>query len=397
MGTSKRLMSLFVGALAVSILFASPRYSSSEAPPPKDKYADVHLNPNGFSPSSECGKCHKDIYSTWKNSLHAEAPNNSVFQTAYLQAYFERGEEVRQVCLACHAPIAALNADFKLTGEITREGINCDYCHSIAEVQPGGNGPRNRFEYGLVKNGPLQNVSSPVHKTRYNETFKESRFCWGCHEFETASGVKLIETYSEWAKGPYPAKGIHCQNCHMRKISGKIVAEEVKAIPQKEISSHDIAGGHSLTQREESIGIKIAQVNRFKQKVEVTVDVTNKGAGHMIPTGIPSKKIVLQVFIQSKTGEVHQMHQKTYQKVMVDANGEPVVHDSDLLLGKPVRILSDNRIAPLETRREKFTFFVPEEKDQKVSAAVFYSHTPRIVQPSPIHIKLHEVQQAIGP
>lgn len=395
----KGYCALIIGFVLPVASFFPAQTAPAEESPGAGKFADIHLNPNGVSPSAECGKCHKDIYSDWKNSLHAQAPYNPVFQTAFLQAYFERGEEVRQICLNCHAPIASLNADFKLKQEITMEGINCDYCHSTAETSslPGVNGPRNRFEFGLLKQGPLKNAASPVHQTRFNELFSQSQFCGGCHEYETGTGVKLIETYSEWKNGPYPAKGIQCQYCHMRKIAGKTVPEEIKQTPGKEISSHDIAGGHSPAKREESVDIKIASVSKFKQKVEIAVDVVNKGAGHKLPTGIPSKKIVLQVSIQSKSGEARQTQQRTYQKIMVDEKGDPVTGDYDLLLSKAAKILSDNRIAPLETRRENFTFFVPEEKNLKISAAVYYDHNPKIIQPSPIHVKLREVQETLRP
>ena len=192
-----------------------------------EKKITVQLNPNGISSSVECGKCHKDIYTTWKNSLHAEALDNQVFKTAYLQTYFERGEEARKLCLKCHAPIAFLNNDLKLSQSIALEGINCDYCHSIAEILPEG----PRFEFGLLKQGPLQNVTSPVHPTRFNALFKQSQFCGGCHEYTSANGIKLIETYSEWSQGPYPAQGKQCQSCHMRKVVGKIVATEGKQTP----------------------------------------------------------------------------------------------------------------------------------------------------------------------
>lgn len=364
--------------------------------PGKDVFAvDVNmpvLNSKGITQSLECAKCHKDIYSTWNESLHAKAAENPVFTAAFLQVYFERSESARTLCLRCHAPVTAINNDFKLGQGVTREGVNCDYCHSIAEITSQG----PRFEFDLLKQGPLRDVTSPVHKTRFNELFKQSQLCAHCHDLETANGLKLIETYTEWKQGPYPAKGTQCQDCHMRKVAGKIVAPEVKQTPEKTISSHDIAGGHSTSKREESVGIKITDIARHKQKIVVAIDVTNKGAGHKIPTGIPTKKIVLQVSIQSKNGETYQMQKKIYQKLLADENGQPVISDSDIFLGKAVKIVSDNRIAPLETRREKFTFFVPDEKDQKISAAVFYEHNPKIIQSAPIHIKLHEVIESIG-
>ncbi len=79
----------------------------------------------------------------------------------------------------------------------------------------------------------------------------------------------------------------------------------------------------------------------------------------------------------------------------MDGDGNPVTSDADLLLGRGEKIISDNRIGPLETVRESFTFFVPEEGDQVVSAAVFYMHHPEVIQPSPIHIKMNEVTQVL--
>ena len=84
-----------------------------------------------------------------------------------------------------------------------------------------------------------------------------------------------------------------------------------------------------------------------------------------------------------------------YQKVIADAQGNAVTKLVDLMLGKATKVMSDNRIAPLETRRESFTFFVGKPEDQTVSATAYYSYTPEILQPAPIHIKLNEVQRRV--
>lgn len=379
------------------VLLFSAASTFAEEASVEDKYKDIHINPVGLTPSRECGKCHKDIYASWKNSLHAQAVSNPVFNTAYLQASFANREEAKRKCLPCHAPIAVLTDDFGLRRAISRESINCDYCHSITDVAANSAGPKPEFEFGHVKQGPLKNVKSPVHSTRYNKLYRQSLFCKGCHEYTGENGAKLIETFSEWQKSPYPAKGIHCQDCHMRKIAGKIVAEDIKKTLRKEISSHDIAGGHSLTMREKSIEVKITNIKRSRQKVAVTVEITNKGAGHKIPTGLPSKKIILQVSVQSKYGETMQTQMKFYQKLIVDKRGEKITDDAVILMGKTGNIASDNRIGPMETRQERFTFFVPKGKGQRISAAVFYSHNPKIIAVSPIRIKLKEVFQPLEP
>jgi hypothetical protein len=384
------LVLLIPACLALLIGVASP----ASAEKPKTPGA-AQLNPQGFSASAECGKCHADIYAAWKNSLHAQASDNSVFQTAFLQSYFERGEPARQLCLTCHAPIAGINNDLKLAQPLTRENINCDFCHSIAEVLPGFNGPHYKFAFGLLKQGPRPQADVRIHTTRTNEAFSQSRYCAGCHEMDLPNGVKLIGTFSEWQASPYARENTHCQNCHMPKIPGKIVNDP--SVPEQKISGHDIAGGHSISKREEAIDIAITDVSRYKNKLTVSVNVTNKGAGHKLPTGLPSKKIVLQVTVQSRSGGPNMRQEKTYQKMLVDAGGAAVTLDADLMLGKGVTIASDNRIAPQETRREQFTFFVPEGETYKISAAAFYNHSPRIVQAAEIHLKLKEVHTQTGP
>lgn len=365
----------------------------AEGVPEKKNLPEVFLNKSGISASSECGKCHKDIYDTWKNSLHSQVKGNAVFWTAYLQAYYDDAEKAQTLCLSCHAPVAIINEDFRLAKELSREGVNCDYCHSISEVHRENNQFKYKHEFGLLKQGPLENVESPVHETKFNRLYEQSRFCAVCHEYTTDAGVKLIETYSEWERGPYSKEGVHCQDCHMRKIKGKIVAKEIAETPEKKISSHDIGGGHSLAMRDKSLDIQISAIERLKQKIIVFVDITNRGVGHKIPTGLPSKKIILKVVVQSSSGAVLQTQKKVYQKSLVDKNGVPVVKDSDLMLGKGIRIVSDNRIGPKETRRERFMFFLPEGEGRKISATIFYSHNPEIIQKAPIHIKMIEVSK----
>jgi len=254
---------------------------------------------------------------------------------------------------------------------------------------------RYHHEFGLMKQGSLKNVKSPVHETRFNPLYKKSGICAGCHEFESPSGMKIIETFSEWQKSPYPAKGVHCQNCHMRKVTGKPVAEEIMKTAGKEISSHDISAGHALSLRKKSLALNIIDVSINRQKVVVTVEIKNQGSGHKIPTGLPTKKIILQVAIKSGNGEVAHIQQKVYQKLIADREGKVVGNLVDLMLEKNLKILSDNRIRPKETRREQFTFFVPEIAGKRVTAEVYFSHTPEVIQPSRIHIKMNEVTKLL--
>ena len=383
-----------VGFCIGGALCASTAHAEKEAGPAPD-ISGIHLSVKGFSSSRQCGQCHKEIYNDWKHSLHADASGNAIFQSAYMQVYFEQGESARPACLACHAPVAYFNNDPKLTQSISREGVSCDFCHSIAEVLPGTTeGPQFRFEFGGVKQGPLKKSNSPAHQTRFNDLYQQSLFCKGCHEQKSQSGIPIIATWSEWKESPYPDKGITCQKCHMEQIPGKTVAASVQKNRRNQISNHNIAAGHSLTKRRQALEIKIVAVETHKNRIRVQVDLTNTGAGHKMPTGLPVKKIILEVKVEDANGD-RQSQQKVYQKVLADAQGKAMTRVVDLMLGKGTTVVSDNRIAPLETRRESFTFFVSQPEGQTVSAAVYYSYTPEILQPAPIHIKLNEVQRRV--
>lgn len=356
----------------------------------------IHLNKKGFSSSQKCGQCHKELFDDWKRSLHADSSGNAVFKAAYMQVYFEQGERARAACLSCHAPVAYFNNDPRLTQPISKEGVSCDFCHSIAEVLPGTpDGPQFRFEFDGIKQGPLKNSKSPAHQTRFNGLFQRSLFCKGCHEQTNSSGIAMIATWSEWQESPYPDKGITCQKCHMEQIPGKAVLASVQKTTRNQISNHDIAAGHSLAKRRQALEIKITAIETYKNRITVEVELTNTGAGHKMPTGLPVKKIILEVKVQNADRGHRQTQQRVYQKVVADAQGKTVTKVADLMLGKGMKVMSDNRIAPLETRREAFTFFVDQPEGQTVSATAYYSYTPEILQPAPIYIKLIEVQRRV--
>ena len=391
-----RIVQLCLVGLCMGAVLLTPVVAGAQEADSSSDLSGIHLNTKGFSSSQKCGQCHKELYNDWKRSLHADASGNAIFKAAYMQVYFEQGERARPACLGCHAPVAYFNNDPKLTQPISREGVSCDFCHSIAEALPGTpEGPQFRFEFGGVKQGPLKNSKSPAHQTHFNALYQQSLFCKGCHEQKSRSGVSMISTWSEWKDSPYPDKGITCQKCHMEQIPGKTVTSSVQKDTRHQISNHDIAAGHSLTKRRQALEIKIVGIETHKNRIRVQVDLTNTGAGHKMPTGLPVKKIILVVKVEGTTGGHRQSQQRVYQKVVADAQGKAVTQVVDLMLGKAKRVVSDNRIAPLETRREAFTFFVEKTEDQTVSAAAYYSYTPEILQPAPIHIELNEVLRRV--
>ncbi|MBI5042719.1 MAG: hypothetical protein HZC10_02595 [Nitrospirae bacterium] len=344
------------------------------------------IEKNTFTSAKVCGECHVEIYKLWKNSLHAMSIEDPIFQTAYIIAFKNTNGETKILCIRCHAPITYFNKDYDLKQEITKEGITCDFCHSVTGVDFKNKDNPFKLEPGLTKNGPLGGLLSPVHKTRRLKLFETSEFCGACHDYTDPNGVTLLGTYSEWKAGPYAKDGIQCQDCHMPRKEGAIVSADVKKSKVKLINDHNIQGGHSIDQVKKAIRVEIKDVKRYPDKLRVSVDVTNAGSGHMVPTGTPSRKIVLDVTVKTTTGQLLK-EQRVYKKTLVGAGGMEFTKDSDAMCNKSV-ITSDNRIKPKETRREGFIFYIPQDVAVTVTAQAIYQYNPEIIQQTDISIEM---------
>lgn len=344
------------------------------------------IEKNTFTSAKICGECHVEIYNMWKNSLHAMSLEDPIFQTANIIAFKNTNGETKILCIRCHAPITYINKDYDLKQEITREGVTCDFCHSVTAVDFKNKDNPYKLEPGLTKNGPLGGLSSPVHKTRQLKLFETSDLCGACHDFTDQNNVTILGTYSEWKAGPYAKEGIHCQDCHMPRKEGKIVAENVKKSNVKFINEHNIQGGHSIEQVKKALKVEVKEVKRYPDKLKVFVDVSNVGSGHMIPTGTPSRKIVLDVTVKTTTGQLLK-EQKIYKKTLVGAGGIEFTKDSEAMCNRSA-ISSDNRIKPKETRKEEFTFYIPQDVPVTVTAQAFYQYNPEIIQQIDINIEM---------
>jgi hypothetical protein len=337
--------------------------------------------------SKECKECHEEIYNHWKNAMHSMSIEDPIFKASYMEAYFNTAGEAKFNCLRCHAPISLINKDYDLKKEITKEGVSCDFCHSVKKVNL--NNKKNPFELeiGEIKRGPLSDVESPAHKTKPSPLFKSSELCAGCHEYTNDKGVTVLGTYSEWKKSPYAAEGIQCQNCHMPLIPGKIVKSNIKSSNQKQINLHAISASHSTEQLRKALKVEIKNINKEKDIIEVVVGVTNAGSGHLVPTGVPSRKLIL--LVELRTPNEYFVQQKIYQKIILDESGKKIKKDSEFFL-KAARVSFDNRLRPRETRIERFAFVKPRNKKITISARIEYLYKAKVMSPTEIRVKMAE-------
>ncbi len=320
-----------------------------------------------------CGNCHRAIEEGWKQSVHSQAMESRLFQDALQMANADLGPQARAVCLGCHAPTIAATGDLELVRKVTWEGITCDYCHSIRSVNMSGVNPKAVVVYNNVKEGPWKGITSPAHGTAYSPVHTSSVLCATCHQYKNSLGFPVLTTYSEWKNGPYPAEHKGCQSCHMYRVEGAVVDPRVKMTPNAGINLHEMPGSHSLTQLNKAIRGKLA-VSHDGGQLQVEVDVTNQGAGHMVPTGSPLRKLILEVSAFPFGGTP--LHQKrVFTRVVADQHGR-ILNREDLVFMRAAKVVSDTRLAPGKTKKESFTFKVPQGIRSTVQADFYYFYSP---------------------
>ena len=357
-------------------LFMSPTAALAES---------ARLSKTGFTSAAVCGQCHMAIHKGWEGSMHANAVTDPVFYSIFLETSRETGGKSDALCLSCHSPTTRLTQDLKMKEPLAQEGVVCDFCHSIRSVKLGAPDPFV-VTPGETKWGPLKNISSPAHQTAYSELFEKSELCGGCHNFNNERGVPILETYTEWTKSPQAQEGKNCQTCHMPSIEGMVVPPKVKPTKEIYINSHEAAGGHSIEQVKKAVTIKIEDLKRLDDKVHAVVRLENVGSGHKVPTGLPTRKLILK--FQANSGGVPiYSEERIFQKVLLNEKGEIITKDSDLFL-HATKIKEDNRLEPRKPRLEDFTFFVPEGKLVEIEAKIYYLYQPRLIQETEMRVDL---------
>ncbi len=335
------------------------------------KPGDVEVKDDRFQSARICGSCHKDILLKWAHSIHALAYTDRVFRQALLEAYYYSEGEAAQRCLRCHSPTAAETGDYQGKQDLTLEGVTCDYCHSIDSLDEDAHGTLQAKIDHTKLHGPFDHPTPPAHKTAQRDYFSKSEICAVCHDYINDDGTVVFATYAEWRASKYAEEGKQCQDCHMPRLA--------RARPTqsggKVFNDHDLQGGHSQTQIKKAIGARVEEVQRDGDRVRVVVAVENIGAGHSVPTGLPSRMLVLTVTAQQR-GRTIFSRETIYQRVMLGDDHRVLKQDWEIkLLSKSV--LRDNRIRAGETRREIFVFDASPQEDVVFQVRVAYRYRPR--------------------
>jgi hypothetical protein len=324
-------------------------------------------------PSETCGSCHATIHSTWLESAHARSLDNPVFLESLRATEAASGRKLALLCLDCHAPLVALNGDTELGLRVTWEGVNCEVCHSLVSVDLTGRGPRRVLEPGPVKRGPVPDASDHAHGVAYSELHSKAEACAWCHEYVSAEGVPVLSTYSEWRASQAAARGVTCQGCHMGATRAEVVDPRVDRDASASINLHRVPGGHSLDQLHQALALSI-RPRREGDSLALAVGVRNKGAGHAVPTGMPGRRVILDVAVDTSRGGSF-AERRVYERTFADAQGNPVVRDRDHFV-PGVSLRQDTRLQPDEEREEAFRFPLAPDATAYITVRLHYEHSP---------------------
>lgn len=271
------------------------------------------------SAAKACQTCHPALVEQWRTSAHGVSATNPVF-LAFFNGTDRQGKKgagpgykvdfrnSNGNCATCHVPALALRDPFdsdpnKAAG-VEKEGISCDLCHKIdgARIDQTGGHPgilslefKRPAQGQQLFYGPYDDVFPG--EDSFHPLYKESRYCAPCHQ-GTFWGVPIYSEFQEWAESDYPARNIHCQDCHMA-ADGKttrFALEKEGGVERRSatIPSHGFAGVTDRAFMAEAIDLA-AQAEQQADGVLVTITLKNLKAGHHYPTGNPMRNLILLV------------------------------------------------------------------------------------------------------
>ncbi|MBS7622709.1 hypothetical protein KEJ39_03430 [Candidatus Bathyarchaeota archaeon] len=336
------------------------------------------LKVSDFEDPSICGSCHDQHYSEWQRSQHAMAQVDRLYLAEYDQASKDTGGLTDPFCTKCHSPISYLAGEIPVSSELGMKGVSCDFCHTVSGTTDTGNGAFENSP-GKSKRGPLRDPSaSGYHDSTYSELHRESEFCAMCHVVNhPVNGLPIMTTYQEWRQSPYAAEGVTCQHCMMVPTKRKAA---VTGNVRDEVFGHIFLGGHHEynLKRAARLTLEVSSPVTAGENVTIRANVTNSGCGHALPTGVSEvRELWLEVTAQDHSGKLLFQGRQYYRPVFVDEKGE----DVGPLFWRATKILSDNRIAPKETRTERFSFNIPPDATLPITvdARLLYRLAPQEV------------------
>jgi len=344
-----------------------------------------------YQSAAVCAECHAEIHRTWQGSQHATAFTDPAFALPYDRL---RREYPRKTftCEQCHNPMRFLLApDDPRAAIFSREGVTCDFCHSVSAVDAKGSFPRYKAQPG-VKFGPHPGSSGAgPHVTQFSPLHITSAFCAGCHEFRNEHGVRILSTVSEWEKSFYRGTGVHCQFCHLPELFD---ARFIDGKRNKGPIDHAMVGGHSRERLARAIPMH-ARLVLSDREARVVVSVKNELVGHATPTGLPTHRLRLAATLFDAEGNALGRREETFERIVGDGTGRPLTRPEEIFVSAREE-LKDNRLQPKETREVRFTFPAGNAAPTTASVALTYEIPTPDIAPALRYIEIPVASQVVA-
>ena len=256
----------------------APRTADGETPAAT---AADETQPARFRTAAQCGACHQAHYAEWKASMHGLAMSDFLF--LQLSSEADNPEE----CIRCHAPVPIRDVDFDTPiarSDLREDAVSCLTCHAmgdaVAAPHAGVSGPCN-----------------PVHDPAQTDARK---MCFGCHDQHNTGKEWLNGPYGPLAAEPREKPLTTCLDCHMPEVERPVV----EGGPVRKGRRHTWFGGHSYEQLQKAaeLDVEITALEGGGHRFRVWV--TNKGAGHNIPTDARHRSFDTYVKIWDESGNV---------------------------------------------------------------------------------------------
>jgi cytochrome c554/c'-like protein len=290
--------------------------------------------------AERCGECHEKMYQEWHDSPHAHTNDTAAYQA-------QRAATGDPSCERCHEPLRQLGTSLEFA---RKEDVSCEVCHRMGSVEVHtGFAEAPLLTAHRTKYGPRCDPSRPYfHLAECKPVFKQSELCAACHllSITRSDGVVIpVHTeYSDWLKGPYPARGKTCQSCHM--MPGVRAELAIGESERNDVPDHGFWGKAATLH---GTGISAKAVTRWRgDRLLVNVTLTNARAGHWLPAGAPGRQLVLRVSLLDASGRELSREERAFERRLVDDQGQAAPFNLARAVG------ADTRLAPLESRVERF-------------------------------------------
>ena len=275
--------------------------------------------------AGRCGECHEKMFDEWEVSAHAKAVSSSFYKASVAAS-----KDV--TCDRCHAPLAKV-APRDIT---VSEGVTCDVCHTLREPQPTQDGGQFRLAVDdMVKYGPRCDLKDHYfHRMGCSKEHQQAALCGTCHWWEP-KGIPVFTEYKDWRDGPASKSGEPCQSCHMPKTKAALA---VGAAVRTGVPDHGLLGSAGDL-RKSALALAVVVQDQGAQ-LAVRVALTNAGAGHHVPAGLPDRRIAITVAVYDDAGAKVAEQRKALGRVLVDAAGKPAP------FWRAAKVAEDTRIPP---------------------------------------------------